>query len=68
MSKYAKSVVAALVAGLGALQTALVDNVVTNTEWITVAAATAAALGLVWGVQNKADSPAVGGDDSEVEV
>lgn len=59
MNKYAKAIVGALVAGLGSLQVALVDNVVTHTEWITVASTTLAALGLVWGVQNKVDEPAV---------
>lgn len=59
MNKYAKAVVAALVAGLGALQFALKDNTVSTTEWIQVGSTTVAALGLVWGVQNSpADRPA----------
>jgi hypothetical protein len=52
LSKYTKSIVAALVAGLGSLQVALVDNVVSTTEWITVGSAVLAALGFVWGVAN----------------
>lgn len=52
LGKYTKSVVAALLAGLGALQVALLDNVVTQNEWITVGAAALASLGLVWGVPN----------------
>lgn len=52
MSKYAKSLIAALLAGLGSLQVALDDNVITQSEWVKVAIATAAALGLVWGIPN----------------
>lgn len=52
MNKYAKAVVAALVAGLGALQFALKDNTVSTTEWVQVGSTAVAALGLVWGVQN----------------
>lgn len=52
MSKYAKAIVGALVAGSGALQVALADNAVSATEWIQIGSATVAALGLVWGVQN----------------
>lgn len=68
MGRYAKSIVAALVAGLGALQTAMQDDVVTHNEWIAVASATVAALGLVWGVQNKPTPtpPAGTADDGEV--
>ncbi|WP_422733989.1 hypothetical protein ACN26Y_29820 [Micromonospora sp. WMMD558] len=50
---YAKAVVAALLAGLGALGTALVDNTVTPAEWVTVAGATLAGLGVVYAVPNK---------------
>ena len=57
MSKYAKAVVGALVAGAGSLQVALADNVVTTVEWIQVASATVLALGLVWGVQNAPSAP-----------
>jgi hypothetical protein len=62
MSRYAKAIVAALVAGLGALQVAQADNHVTSNEWVQVASAVVAALGLVWGVQNapaKSDPPVV---------
>lgn len=52
LNVYAKSIIAALVAGLGALQVASGDNVVTVAEWIQVASVTAAALGFVWGVPN----------------
>ena len=50
---YAKAVVAALLAGLGALGTALVDNQVSPAEWVGVAGAALAALGLVYAVPNK---------------
>ena len=58
MNRYAKAIVAALVSGLGSLQVAQADNVVTNAEWIQIASATIAALGLVWGVQNAGMIPA----------
>lgn len=59
MNAYAKAVIAALVAGLGALQLALDDNVITGTEWVKVAVAVLAAAGLVWGVPNTAQTDAV---------
>jgi hypothetical protein len=52
LNSVAKSIVGALVAGLGALQVASVDGVVTSGEWIQVASVTLAALVLVWGVPN----------------
>lgn len=55
MGRYTKAVVGALVAGLGALQTALVDDRVTGNEWVMIASTTLAALGLVWGVPNSPD-------------
>ncbi len=57
MGRYAKAIVGALVAGLGALQTSLVDDRVTGNEWVMIASATLAALGLVWGVPNSPDKP-----------
>ena len=53
MSKYAKAVVGALVAGLGTLGTALADDHITGQEWVGVVAATVVALGVVWSVPNK---------------
>jgi len=50
---YAKSIVAALLAGLGALGTALVDNTVTPAEWVGVATAALAGLGIVYAVPNR---------------
>ena len=52
MNGVAKSIIGALVAGLGALQVASADSVVTSGEWIQVASVTLAALVLVWGVPN----------------
>jgi hypothetical protein len=49
VDKIAKALIGAVVAGLGALGTALADGAVTATEWVVVAAATVAALALVWG-------------------
>lgn len=47
----AKFLVAALAAGVVALQAALTDDVITTAEWLTVAVAAASALG-VWAVPN----------------
>lgn len=58
LNVYAKAIIAGLVAGLGALQVASGDNVITTAEWIQVASATVAALGFVWGVPNAADPSA----------
>jgi len=52
LNSVAKAIVGALVAGLGALQVATADSVVTSGEWIQVASVTLAALVLVWGVPN----------------
>lgn len=53
MDKYAKAVMGAAAAGLGALGTALADGAVTATEWVVVASAALAGLALVWGVPNR---------------
>lgn len=52
MDKYTKAIVAALVAGLSTLQTALLDGTVTVNEWVMVGAAAVGALGLTWAVPN----------------
>lgn len=52
LAKYTKAVMAAVIAGLSALQVAQADNVVTQNEWVTVAVAFLTALGVVWGVPN----------------
>ncbi len=57
VSKYAKAVVAAAIAGLGAVGTALTDDVITTGEWWTVAAAVAGALGITWAVPNRTAAP-----------
>ena len=54
---YAKAVVAAVLAGLAALGTALADGHVTGVEWTIVAAAALTALGTVWGIPNKTAAP-----------
>lgn len=48
---YAKAIVAALIAGLSALATALPDGV-TAAEWVTVAIAGLVALSAVWATPN----------------
>ncbi len=57
MNTYAKAIVGASVAGLGALQIAAADNVITGPEWIKVASVTVAALALIWGVPNQPAPP-----------
>jgi len=52
LNPYAKSIIAALVAGLGSLQVANGDGRITLAEWIQIASVTGAALGFVWGVPN----------------
>lgn len=47
-----KAVFAGVIAFLGSLQTAMLNDVVTNAEWVTIASSTVAALALVYGVSN----------------
>ena len=56
MDRYAKAVVGAILAGLGALATALTDGI-TATEWVLVAIATLGSFGMVWATKNS-DPPA----------
>jgi hypothetical protein len=51
---YLKALTAAVIAGLGTLQVAYADNVITNQEWVTIAVTTLVALGGVWAVPNAA--------------
>lgn len=51
--KYAKAVVAAVVAGSGALSTALVDDSVSTGEWVFVVLAVLGGLGITAWVPNK---------------
>ncbi len=53
--KYAKFIVAAVLAGLYALSAAFSDNTVTNAEWVAIATAVVTAVG-VYTVPNK-DQP-----------
>ncbi|MFD0902318.1 hypothetical protein [Actinomadura sediminis] len=52
IGSYAKSLVAAVVAGSGTLGTAMADDVVTTGEWVGVALAVLGALGIVAAVPN----------------
>lgn len=52
VSQYMKAITAAVVTGLGTLQVAYSDNVVTTQEWVGIAIATVVALGGVWAVPN----------------
>lgn len=49
---YAKSILAALVAGLGSLAQALDNDAVTAQEWVNVAITTLVGLGIVYAVPN----------------
>ena len=51
MSKYAKAIVGALVAGLTALLPGIGDGV-SAAEWVTAVVAFLVALGVVWAVPN----------------
>lgn len=52
MTGYLKCIVAAIVAGLTTLVTALDDDAVTSVEWATIALAFFVSLGAVWAVPN----------------
>jgi hypothetical protein len=52
ITPYLKALVGALIAGLGSLYQAYDDGTITGQEWVAVAIATVAALGIVWGVPN----------------
>ncbi|MFJ2004829.1 hypothetical protein [Streptomyces chartreusis] len=53
VSRYAKAVVAAVVAGAGSLGTAMQDGIVTQGEAVTAALLALGALGVVWKVPNR---------------
>ena len=53
MLTYAKALIAAAVAGLGAAGTALLDEQIAAIEWVGIATATLVALGAVWSVPNR---------------
>lgn len=54
---YLKAIAAAVVTGLGALQLAYIDNVVTNQEWVGIAIATVVALAAVFAIPNTPKPP-----------
>lgn len=53
MAHYAKAIVGALVAGLGALVTGLSDEALSTAEWLIALIAFLTALGVVWAVPNR---------------
>lgn len=57
MAKYAKAILAAVIAGLTSLSTALVDgnglDSVTDGQWVVAVIATLTALAAVWAVPNQ---------------
>lgn len=53
MDRYAKAIVGALTAGLGAYGAAVADgSTVTGAEWVAISIAAIGALGFVWSVPN----------------
>lgn len=68
MLGYLKALTGAVVTGLGTLQVAYADNLVTTQEWIGVAIATLVAFAAVWAVPNKqpVQAPPSGGSSSMV--
>lgn len=52
MDKYAKAFVGAAIAGLGAVGTAMGDDVVSPREWVTVAIVALVTLAGVWAIPN----------------
>ncbi|MFF0139651.1 hypothetical protein ACFYRN_24760 [Streptomyces sp. NPDC005227] len=57
LPRYAKAIVAAVVAGSGSLATALNDGTVTTAEGVTALLAVLGALGITWAVPNR--TPAI---------
>lgn len=60
IAPYAKAVLAAVIAALTALGTALTDETISSSEWVAVALAFFVALGAVYAVPNK-PAASVGG-------
>jgi len=54
---YAKSILAAIIAGLSSLIVGLSDDTLDTAEWLTAAVATLVALGAVYAVPNKPSEP-----------
>ena len=53
LKPYAKAIVAALVAALAVLGTALTDDVITPAEWVLVASSFLGGLGITYAVPNR---------------
>lgn len=53
IAPYAKAVIGAAVAGLGATGTALTDGHISPVEWVTIASATLVGLSAVFAVPNR---------------
>ena len=59
MSRYAKTIIAVLVAGLTALQVAITDSTVSGQEWVVIALAAVGAVGVyAWPNTPPAGQPA----------
>lgn len=53
MPRYRKAIAAGLIAGLGAITTALADDLVTTQEWVTAIVAAVVAVGAVYQIPNR---------------
>lgn len=66
--EYLKAIVGGILAGLGVLGTALVDDVVTAAEWVGVAVATLTVFSAVFGIPNAAKKDTVSQQTVTVET
>jgi len=56
IAPYVKAVIAAVIAFLSSLLTALGDNAISSQEWVTAIIAFLVGLGAVWAIPNKSSS------------
>lgn len=66
--EYAKAIVGGILAGLGVLGTALVDDVVTYSEWVGVTVATLTVFSAVFGIPNAAKKDTISQQTVTVET
>jgi hypothetical protein len=66
--EYAKAIVGGILAGLGVLGTALVDDVVTSSEWVGVAVATLTVFSAVFGIPNASKKDVISQQTVTVET
>lgn len=52
IDRYAKAIVGGVLAGLGTMYTALLDQVITAPEWVLIASSVVGNVVLIWAVPN----------------